>query len=126
MTTSNVIPGFKKLSKQRILNMAVAHIAVTRQLSIRDGGCVYGESGCNAAPLLTPDGRALADSIGSWDYLVETGVVPGNNAAFIKELQEAHDSVRIAQDFMPTWKDNMRKLAERWNLSTSTLDKVPA
>jgi len=126
MTSPNVIPGFKKLSKQRIFNKAVAHIAVTRQLSVRDGGCVYGGSGCNAAPLLTPDGRALADSVGSWQYLVETGFVPSNNAVFIEELQEAHDSVRIAQDFMPTWKENMAALAKRWNLSTSTLDKVPA
>lgn len=126
MTASNVIPGFKKLSKQRIFNMAVAHIAVTRKRSTRDGGCVYGESGCNASPLLTPDGRERADGIGSWEYLVETGMVPGNNAVFIEELQEAHDSVNEMKEFMPAWKENMGSLAARWNLSTSTLDKVPA
>jgi hypothetical protein len=126
MADSNVIPGFKKLSKQRIFNMAVAHIGKTRQQSKVDGSCVYGGSGCAASPLLTEQGREGGDHVGDWDCLIETGFVPTNNAVFIKELQNAHDYVSCGTAFMPNWIERMRQLAERWNLSTSTLDKVPA
>ena len=46
------IPGFKKMSKQRIFNLAVAHIAKTRKPSVdpSNRSCVYAGSGCNAAP----------------------------------------------------------------------------
>lgn len=118
------IPGFKKMSKQRIFNKAVAHIASTRVKSFEDGRCVYGGNGCNAAPLLLPEYISYADTLGSWDNLVETGNVPANNAIFITELQAAHDTCSVGHAFMIGWKERMHNLALRWNLSTSTLDKV--
>lgn len=123
------IPGFKKMSKQRIFNMAVSLISTTRKQSYRQAhGCLYSGSGCNAAPLIEKDKRAKADRVGGWRDLVATGMVPGNNAQFIEELQAAHDSCGHNEPnaFMGYWKENMAALAKRWNLSTSTLDKVPA
>lgn len=126
MADTNVIPGFKKLSKQRIFNMAVAHIGRTRQQSKVEGSCVYGASGCAASPLLTEQGREGGDRVGDWDCLVETGFVPSNNAFFIKQLQNAHDYVRVGSEFMPSWINEMKILASEYGLSTSTLDKVKA
>ena len=83
----NVIPGFRKMSKQRIFNKAVAHISVTRKKSLRpDGiGCIYSGSGCNAAPLLASDAvRAECDrGSNSWAELVYQGRVPATNEQFI-------------------------------------------
>jgi len=118
------IPGFAKMSKQRIFNKAVAHIATTRVKSFEGGRCVYAGNGCNAAPLLLPEFRKQADTAGSWDNLIETGMVPANNGQFIYELQRAHDNTNETTNFMFHWKRNMKELAERWNLSTSTLDNV--
>ena len=128
---SNVIPGFRKMSKQRILNLAVAHMAVERQASVLNNSCVYSGTGCNAAPLIRREMRDAADRIGNWSFLVETGFVPANNADFIQALQQAHDSVARSNaegdyNFMARWKANMRALALEYGLSTSTLDKVPA
>lgn len=126
----NVIPGFRKMSKQRIFNKAVAHIAKTRKKSVRgtNQNCVYSGSGCNAAPLLANDNvRMSMDNMGgsNWESLVQYGSVPANNAEFINELQRAHDSSAVHPDyFMKHWKASMYSLATRWNLSTSTLNKV--
>lgn len=123
------IPGFSKMSKQRIFNKAVAHIASTRVQSFtNEGGCRYAGTGCNAAPLLQEVYRHQADTYGPWNELVDMALVPGNNAVFIKELQTAHDTCGHNEPnvFMGEWKAKMADLAARWNLSTSTLDKVPA
>jgi len=127
MTDFATIPGFKKMSKQRIFNLAVAHIAKTRQPSVNDdGNCAYAGSGCNAAPLLLPSAHVAMDKIGGWDELVAKGKVPENNADFIERLQAAHDQAwtRHRDNFMEMWKDNMYNLANRYNLSVSTLHKV--
>lgn len=123
------IPGFSKMSKQRIFNKAVAHIAITRVQSYSsDSGCRYSGTGCNAAPLLQEIYRHQADTYGPWNELVDMCLVPKNNAIFIGELQTAHDSCdhNMGEAFVAQWKENMTALAKRWNLSTSTLDKVPA
>lgn len=126
MSNFYTIPGFQKMSKQRIFNMAVAHIAKTRQASMDSGGsCAYAGSGCNAAPLLRESCRADADNIGAWDELVERRIVPTTNAEFIRELQYAHDDASSTNNFMEGWSRRMRNLATEYNLSTSTLDKVP-
>lgn len=121
------IPGFAKMSKQRMFNKAISHISVTRTKSINEyGTCVYSGSGCNARPLIAHS-FLTADTLGKWSGLVEAGLASKNNVDFIDELQSAHDCAYAGSDgeqFMESWKYEMRKLAQRWNLSTSTLDKV--
>jgi hypothetical protein len=121
----NVIPGFRKMSKLRIFNMAVRQIAGTRVKSTFgiNQGCRYGGSGCNARPLLRAESVEQADKIGGWDSLVEAGFVPRTNAEFIRELQGAHDGA-CNFNFMDNWAFWMRKLAEKYGLSTAALDRV--
>lgn len=129
MTGFATIPGFQKMSKQRIFNLAVAHIAKTRKPSKNSSGnCSYVGSGCNAAPLLQKNKRSPMDKIGSWGEMVDKGAVPATNADFIQQLQDAHDTPAnsFGGNFMADWKYEMTILAKRFNLSTSTLDKVPA
>jgi hypothetical protein len=120
------IPGFKKMSKQRIFNLAVAQIAKTRVPSLnKEGNCAYAGSGCNAAPLIQPSKRTAMDKLGSWDELVDKGYAPANNADFIEQLQAAHDRAsNHGSAFMEIWKDKMYTLANKYNLSVSTLHKV--
>ena len=117
---NNVIPGFRKMSKQRILDMARAHINRTRVASInRTGDCVYGGSGCNAAPLLVKGKRSALDRLGSWNILVTENKVPTNNKEFIVALQNAHDNAAHygTNGFIPDYNKNMRLLAKKFNLN---------
>ena len=78
-------------------------------------------------PLLKPNTRKAMDFLGDWGTLVEQGKVPKTNAEFIQQLQYAHDGPSVdPRTFVADWKNDMTRLAQNYNLSTSTLDKVPA
>lgn len=111
------IPGFSKLSRQKIFDMAVAHIASTRVKSYNENAelCSYAGSGCNAAPFIREDGREFADKQGAWLALVEMKLVPDHNAGFLGDLQDAHDGCRGA-NFMEEWKRNMLSVAQKYKL----------
>lgn len=116
----NVIPGFRKMSKQRIMDKARAHINITRKASMNQSrNCVYAGSGCNAAPLVNPSKRAVFDKIGPWSELVEKGKVPGNNAEFISLIQDAHDSAASASPsgFIDNYNENMKFVAKKYKLN---------
>lgn len=116
----NVVSGFRKMSKQRIMDKARAHINITRKASMNaHKSCVYAGSGCNAAPLVKPTKRADFDKIGPWSELVSKGKVPGNNAEFIGLIQDAHDSAasESASDFISAYNDNMKFVAKKFNLN---------
>lgn len=116
----NVITGFRKMSKQRILDMARAHINKTRVPSLnREGNCAYAGSGCNAAPLLVKSARSKLDKLGAWSELVSENKVPANNVEFIGSLQIAHDNAanRYVHDFLNQYNINMQALADRYSLT---------
>lgn len=115
-----VIPGFRKMSKQRILDMARAHINRTRKPSKNiDGVCQYSGSGCNAAPLLVNQYRNNLDVYGDWSELLARQLVPANNSDFIMKLQDAHDdaAVQTVGTFLYAYNDNMEMLAKTYGLN---------
>lgn len=125
-----VIEGFEELTEQQMFDMSLDHIDATRKASLcPDGGCIYGGSGCNAAPFLTPEGRIYADTkyqgMG-WSTLVDRGEVPKHNEGLIYALQGAHDyaAARHGSDterFMLTYVSRMADAAGVYKLDTTKL-----
>lgn len=138
----HTIPGFDTLTEQQVFDMAVSHIATTRQPSISeinvDGvQCAYGGSGCNAAPFLTEEGKRLGDQLtetgegGSWRDLVQKKWASDANMELIIELQIVHDdAAAVAADitgnidnsiFLNAYKERMVRIADKRNLNISAL-----
>ncbi|QDJ96194.1 hypothetical protein Xoosp13_7 [Xanthomonas phage Xoo-sp13] len=104
--------------------MAVTHIGSTGVKSVNTfGKCLYSGSGCNAAPLLREDVRELADIYGSWPQLAVNKYVPKNNAAFIEQLQSAHDDSDPIT-FKSDYDSRMLKLAKTYGLDSTILDNL--
>lgn len=128
-----VIDGFEDLTQEQMFDMSLDHIATTRKASLcPDGGCIYGGSGCNAAPFLTPEGRIYADTkyrgMG-WGTLVDKGEVPKHHEGIIYALQGAHDyaAVRHGSDtvgFMLTYVSRMAEIAGGYKLDTTKLQAL--
>lgn len=117
------IEGFESLTNQQMFDMAVAHIAGTRQQSYKDGTCCYSGTGCNAAPFIKPEKRLAADSHGGWSMLVSHGLVSNHAEEFIEDLQDAHDRA-LRGNFMPEWKERMQSLAWRYDLDQTSINAV--
>lgn len=122
------IPEFNTLSQQQIFDMAVAHIGATRRKSVNHSGdgCLYGGTGCNAAPLLRPECRKEADEANDldtdWHSLAQGGCVPKHESGFISALQKAHDDCENdPEKFMGQWRVKMRELASFYSLDTTQL-----
>lgn len=124
----NVIEGFTELTQQQIFDMAAKHIGSTGKQSTNfSGSCVYGGSGCNAAPLLTATGKEVGDmGFSDWLKLADHGDVPNHEAEFIAALQEAHDNCYKPDGWAFKWDydSNMRVLAHEFKLNTAELDKL--
>lgn len=120
------IPEFTSLSRQQMFDMAVKHIGSTGEKSFGTRGCLYSGSGCNAAPLLTEEGRYEADrTMGSWASVVEQKGAPSHEFDFIDRLQKAHDTASPSpDDFKTSYKSGMKTLAYRYGLDTTELDKL--
>lgn len=121
---------FEKMSKQKLLDASIKHITKTGVPSIENGNCKYGGTGCGAACFLTKKGRIEADSKknAGWTMLACNGLVSAHEKDFVQELQSCHDNAAAAysfSSFMPAWKNNIRKLALKMNLSTKLLDDLP-
>ena len=134
------IEGFEKLSKQELFDMSVAHIAKTRQKSLKTvvfpgaaGSyklCSYSGSGCAAACFIKPEYREMADGLGGgetagWYSVLDAGRAPAHEESLISGMQGAHDAARDGDAFLSEWKKNMRRVAEQHSLSTTLLDAVP-
>lgn len=127
-----VIDGFESLTKQQMFDMAVQHIGTTRKPSLsEDNTCVYGGSGCNAAPFLTATGRVIGDMEYpgyGWVTLVDDNQVPDHNSAFIQRLQIAHDKAAAKSiegvDFMSAYVMYMKDVALSENLYTDKLNAL--
>jgi hypothetical protein len=117
------IPEFTSLSRQQIFDMAVKHIGSTGKKSNDGNGCLYTSSGCNAAPLLTEEGRQIADGMGSWPGVVEQQGAPPHEQDFIDRLQKAHDYATV-EGFKNSYKSKMKVLARTFHLDTAELDKL--
>lgn len=128
------LDGFETMSEQQIFDVAVKHIAETRVPSLRKGlgaanVCSYMGTGCNAAPLIKPEMRELAENCGSWQDVVGHELAPLKHERFMMALQDAHDRAARVLDlenpnFLAHWKKNMRKLANKNGLCTEELEKV--
>ena len=133
------IEGFEKLSKQELFDMSVAHIAKTRQKSMKtvviSGGvgsykcCSYAGSGCAAACFIKPEYREMAGGLSNgdtagWYTVLEAGRAPAHEESLISGMQGAHDDARDGYAFLSEWKENMRWVAEQHSLSTALLDAV--
>ena len=121
----NVIPGFEKLSKQELFDMAAAHILKNGEPSIEAGACVYTGIGCAASPFLTERGKHELQ--GSWTQLRLNGTVPTHEYHFVQCMQQCHDEWGGFQhnlrgpDFIHKFKESMRELAKANNLSPAIL-----
>ena len=125
----NVIPGFEKLSKQELFDMAAAHVLKNGKASMWGGSCSYKGIGCAAAPFLTPERRE--GNPGSWLTLSRREEVPQHEATFIQDLQLCHDAPAAEQRdaggryddkwFIEQYKMKMKLLAKANNLSPAIL-----
>ena len=118
------IDGFEKLSKQQLFDMSVAHIGATRQkCTDNSGACMYQGIGCAAAPFLQETLRRRADGLGSWNFLAERLAVPEHEVDFITNMQRCHDNADN-DEFMKSWSEAMRRLAQVNGVSTEKLDAI--
>ena len=90
------IEGFEQLTAQQMFDMSLAHLRRTGVKSKNEFSCMYGGTGCAAAPFLRPDKRDFADQQSdmegvSWVELVDRGFVPNTHFVLIAALQRAHD-----------------------------------
>lgn len=125
--TTFTIPGFNRLTKQQMFNMAGKHLLSTGQKAYSRGTCTYSGSGCAASVFLQEDARGRLDGEGSWNDLVHANFVSKHNHPFINELQVAHDSTPShfgSEQFMREWKEEMLKIAHRYNLDASFLEET--
>lgn len=125
------IDGFEQLSKQQMFDMAVTHLARTRQRSsLLSGACTYSGVGCAASVFLKPESRETADkviSVPAWHHLAERGFVPSNYVGFVSELQRCHDGAD-GERFVDSVRGRLFHLAEEHQLDDSKLalfDEVP-
>lgn len=126
------IPGFSQMKLQTIFDRAVKHIGKTQCQSLGESGkfCIYGGTGCNAAPFIRKDQRDIADARGAiqsgWAHLATDGLVPMTHREFVADLQRAHDYVNPINGnaFLNEYDRNMRRLADDYSLNTKALDKL--
>lgn len=119
------IPNFTNMTKQELFDMSARHILTTRQASRNaDGACIYGGSGCGAAPFLREEVHADADKYTtSWGQLRYKEVVPEHECEFVSSLQRAHDQAACWTDsFVNRWKESMVRVAAAHKLSTDVID----
>lgn len=92
----SAIEGFEQLTLQQIFDMSLNHLRTTRVKSVAPltSSCLYGGTGCAAAPFLKPEKRKELDDTGSWSWisLVEEGIVPGHMRGQIRSIQAIHDN----------------------------------
>lgn len=116
------IDGFEQLTKQQMFDMAFAHINSTGVPSVLPGTttCTYSGSGCNAAVLIKPELRVMADETNqnSWGSLVSRGLAPSHEREFIQGLQLVHDRAVGAEerDFIHAYNRGMRYFAAQHGL----------
>lgn len=124
---SKVIEGFENLSKQELFNMSARHILSTGQQSTAGTACIYGGTGCAAAPFLLPECRAGLDKYElNWTGLRDKGLVPDHEYHFVTQLQNCHDSFawRTAEiPFMDHWRKRMKAVATEHQLSSEVLNE---
>lgn len=122
----NVIPGFAKLSKQELFDMAAAHVLKNGEPSVNArGSCTYSGIGCAAAPFLTETARN--NLLGSWRGYTREGLLPSHEREFISLLQRCHDHwagpmYRLTGPaFIEKFKESMAELAKEFSLSPAVL-----
>lgn len=110
------IPGFEKLTKQQLFDMAWKHVVKNGEPAVRDGTCAYDGIGCAAAPFLKEHERRYR---GTWGQLVNSNVVPKHHAALIGRMQGCHDDNCLIQGplFVEAFKADMRMVAEKHGLT---------
>lgn len=126
MKKSFVIDGFEKLTKQQLFDMSAHHIQSTGVKSVEKPDsniCIYGGTGCAAAPFIKPEYREGIK--GFWPPVMYQGrhhefAMPEHEAAFVQALQGCHDGAHKS-GFMENWKQKMRNLAYKHGLSTAAL-----
>lgn len=122
----NVIPGFEKLSKQELFDMAAAHVLKNGEPAVNgQGSCTYKGIGCAAAPFLTEAARNAL--VGSWGGYARCGMLPAHERDFISEIQRCHDHWAGYQHeltgpaFIEKFKESMTELAKEFDLSPAIL-----
>lgn len=122
------------MERQEAFNKAAQHLLSTGVPSgIAKGhyfSCQYGGSGCALRPFIPKD----AD-IEKWDSIGSIGEMPREllpdfisaDLNFYEDLQSAHDdtaqvTLNTDTEWLPSWKEEMRKLAKVYNLDASIID----
>ena len=118
------IPGFDRLTKQQMFNMAAKHLLSTRAKSFYNGSCTYSGLGCAASVFLKEETREKLDFEGSWSDLVHAKFASKHNETFVNVLQVAHDGAAWLDDgFLEDWKERMKTVAQNYNLDASILEE---
>lgn len=129
-TDPRLIPGFCSLTKQEAFDISARHLMSTKKPAINDTGtCIYGGTGCGAAPFLKEECREKAR--GSWSSVVNESHLQ----KFICALQAAHDNAAAQENqranydktkfkneaWFQSWRQLMFMIANAADLDTHTL-----
>lgn len=136
------IPGFSKMSAQKVFNMSAAHLLKQNSMSINSTKttCAYrGERGkaCAAGVFLTDEGARNYNG-DSWEELILDSRIPKIHKELVDTLQSIHDgpmairnrllskSVKVRKPaqakHVKTWPEQLRKLAQDFSLDDSVVD----
>jgi hypothetical protein len=104
---------------QEVYDQVKSHLLTQGRTSEDDERCLYFHEGlkCAAGCLIGDDELAMrldrmSEDGQGWDYLVCEGAVPKDHHKLIRSLQVVHDQ------YLPSyWEDQLKKVAERYNLA---------